>query len=126
MPGGVVLVVDDEEVTLDSTLALLASYGYGAVGANSGPTALALLRYRTVRPRLILLDLNMPGMDGWQFRTELLCDPDLAPIPVIIVSAAGALTVRAAAEAMRAAAGLVKPVDADELLRLVARFMGDR
>src|SRR5690242_17807121 len=118
--GGRVLVVEDEEATLDSTLALLTSHGYEAVGANSGTTALALLRNRTVRPRLILLDLHMPRMDGWQFRTELLCDPDLARIPVVIVSAAGGPAVRAAVEAMRATAALVKPVDADELLRLVA------
>jgi CheY-like chemotaxis protein len=124
MSGAAVLVVDDEEVTLDAMLALLTSYGYEAVGANGGSTALALLRDRAVRPRVILLDLNMPGMDGWQLRTELLCDPDLALIPVVIVSAAGALNVRAAAEAMRAAAALVKPVDADELLRVVATFGG--
>ena len=119
------LVVEDDEATLDSIVALLASYGYEVVGANSGPTALALLR--DIRPRLIIiLDLHMPGMDGWQFRAELLCDPDLARIPILIVSAAGTPVVRAAAEAMRAAAALVKPVDADELVGLVARFTGDR
>jgi two-component system, sensor histidine kinase len=117
-----VLVVDDEESTLDSTLALLTSHGYEAVGANSGRTALALLRDADVRARVILLDLHMPGMDGWQFRTELLCHPDLARIPIVIVSASGGPVVRAAAEAMRAAAALVKPVDGEELLRLVARL----
>lgn len=114
-----VLVVDDDEATLDSTLALLASHGYEAVGANTASTALGLLRDGAVRPRLILLDLHMPGMDGWQFRTELLCDRDLARIPVAVVSAAGGPMVRAAAESMRAAAALVKPIDADELLRVV-------
>src|SRR5262245_5965751 len=86
---GAVLIVDDDETTLDATLAVLTTNGYKAVGANSGRTALALLRDRAVRPRLILLDLNMPGIDGWRFRTELLCDPDLAPIPVVVISAAG-------------------------------------
>jgi CheY-like chemotaxis protein len=120
--GDAVLVVEDDESTLDSMLALLTSDGYEAIGANSASTALTLLRDGAVRPRLILLDLNMPGKDGWQFRTELLCDPDLARIPIVVVSAAGQLAVKAATEAMRAAAGLVKPVDTDELLRVVAAF----
>jgi CheY-like chemotaxis protein len=115
-----VLLVDDEEAALDSVLALLTSHGYEAIGANSGQTALVLLRDRAIRPRLIVLDLHMPEMDGWKFRAELLCDPELAPIPVVLLSAAGGPAVRAAAEAMRAAAALVKPVDPDELLRVVA------
>jgi len=116
------LVIDDNEDTLNLTLALLTSHGYQAVGANSGMTALALLR-DGIHPRLVLLDLNMPGMDGFQFRTEQLCDPDLARIPVVVLSAAGALVVKAAAETMRAAGALMKPVDADELLRVVAALV---
>jgi len=116
------LVIDDNEDTLNLTLALLTSHGYAAVGANSGMTALALLR-DGIHPRLVLLDLNMPGMDGFQFRTEQLCDPDLARIPVVILSAAGALVVKAAAETMRAAGALMKPVDANELLRVVAALV---
>jgi|SRR5579862_7609260 len=123
--GARVLVVDDDEAVLDSTVALLTSHGYEVVGANSATTALALLR-NGIRPRLVLLDLHMPGMDGWKFRTEQLCDPDLARIPVVILSAAGGLAVRAAAETMRAAGVLVKPVDADELLRVVAALVSDR
>jgi len=119
MSADAVLVVEDDEATLDSTLALLTSHGYEAVGAKNGPTALALLRDGGIRPRLILLDLQMPGMDGWKFRAEL-SDADLARIPVVILSAASSPTVRAASEAMRAAAALVKPVDPDKLLRVVA------
>jgi len=117
-----VLVIDDNEDTLNLTLALLTSQGYEAVGANSGMTALALLR-EGIHPRLVLLDLNMPEMDGFQFRTEQLCDPDLARIPVVVLSAAGALVVKAAAETMRAAGALMKPVDVDELLRVVAALV---
>ena len=85
MGADAVLVVEDDEATLDSTLALLTSHGYEAVGANSAATALGLLRDGAIRPRLILLDLQMPGMDGWKFRAELLCDADLARVPVVIV-----------------------------------------
>jgi len=114
-----ILLVDDEDDTLDATIALLTSQGYEVVGANSGPTALALLRDAAVRPFVILLDLNMPGMDGWQFRAELLCDRALAAIPVVVLSAAGGPAVAAAAGAMRAVAGLVKPVDPDHLLHVL-------
>ena len=117
--GGRVLVVDDDEAVLDSMVTFLTSHGYEVVGANSGTTALALL-HDGVHPRLILLDLHMPGMDGWKFRAEQLGDANLARIPVVILSAAGGLAVRAAVEAMRAAAALVKPFDADELLLVVA------
>ena len=112
-------MVDDDDDTLDSTAALLTSHGYEAVGANSGPTALALLRDGAVRPFVILLDLNMPGMDGWQFRAEMLCDGALESIPVVVLSAAGGPAVAAATGAMRAVAGLVKPVDPDHLLRVL-------
>jgi CheY-like chemotaxis protein len=117
-----VLVIDDEPAVLDSTVALLASHGYRAVGVYRARDALGFLRAGTLRPRLIVLDLMMPGMSGWQFRTELLCDEDLASIPVVVVSASGQPVVAAAAEAMRAAAGMVKPVDGDELLRVVDTY----
>ena len=114
-----VLVIDDDPDVLDSTVTLLASHGYKAVGLYRARDALGLLRAGTLRPRLIVLDLMMPGMNGWQFRTELLCDEDLASIPVIIVSGEGARAVATATATMHAVVGIAKPVDADELLRAV-------
>jgi len=67
----------------------------------------------------VALDLTMPVMDGWAFRAAQLCDATLASIPVIVLSAVGRAAVAAAAEAMRAIAGVAKPADGDELLRLV-------
>src|SRR5206468_13015994 len=112
-----ILVIDDDPDVLASTVALLASYGYEAVGLYRARDALGLLRAGTFRPRLIVLDLMMPGMNGWQFRTEMLCDQDLASIPVVVVSASGQPVVAAAAESMRGAAGMVEPVDCDDFLR---------
>ena len=65
---------------------LLRGAGYDAVGAPNGQAALDLLR-SGIRPRAILLDLMMPVMDGWAFRREQLRDPQLAHIPVIVLSA---------------------------------------
>jgi CheY-like chemotaxis protein len=81
-----VLVVEDEAAARAGMEQLLRASGYEAVGAANGQAALELLR-SGVRPRVILLDLMMPVMDGWAFRREQLRDPQLAHIPVIVLSA---------------------------------------
>lgn len=82
----VVLVVEDEAPARAGMELLLRGAGYEAVGAPNGQEALDMLR-SGVRPRVILLDLLMPVMDGWTFRREQLRDPQLAHIPVIVLSA---------------------------------------
>jgi CheY-like chemotaxis protein len=69
------------------------------------------------RPCLIILDLMMPVMNGWQFREVQRTDPDLAKIPVVVVTAAGA---RDEIPAISADAWLPKPVDFDRLLATIA------
>jgi len=121
LPGGrTVLVVDDAAIIRDATVALLACEGYDAVAVNNGREALNLLQQGTVRPALILLDLAMPVMDGFAFRAAQMCDSNLSAIPVIVMSATPPLALAAAVEALRAVAGIAKPVDADALLSLVA------
>ena len=63
---------------------LLETSGYSAVEAADGKEALARMRQR--RPCVILLDLQMPIMDGWEFRRQQLADPELADVPVICVT----------------------------------------
>ena len=113
--GTMVLVIDDNEDIRVAAVTLLQSDGYTAVAAKNGRDALGLLR-SGVRPRLILLDLRMPVMDGFAFRAAQLSDPALAPIPVVVLSAEG---IPEAAERLDAVAAVEKPVDADELLRIV-------
>jgi CheY-like chemotaxis protein len=81
-----VLVVEDEAAARAGMEQLLRRAGYDAVGAENGQAALDLLR-SGVRARVIILDLMMPVMDGWAFRREQLRDPQLAHIPVIVLSA---------------------------------------
>ena len=114
-----VLVVDDDPDVREAAVAMFENEGYTAVAAENGRDALSMLKAGTVRPRAILLDLRMPVMDGWAFRAAQLSDPLLAPIPVIIVSAEQRANVTAAAHSMGAVAGMTKPVNWDELLRLV-------
>ena len=114
-----VLVVDDDADIRDATVAMFEQEGYLAIGAEDGRDAMDMLKAGMIRPCAILLDLRMPRMDGWAFRAAQICDPVLASIPVIVLSAEDRLNVNAAAESMRALAGISKPIDWDELLRLV-------
>jgi CheY-like chemotaxis protein len=84
-PARRVLVVDDDRDNRELLVELLASEGYLVSSASDGKIALA--EARATRPDVILLDLMMPVMNGWEFRDAQLRDPDLARVPVVVVSA---------------------------------------
>jgi PAS domain S-box-containing protein len=79
-----ILVVDDDAVLLKAALHALGSAGYETLAATDGPAAMELAR--THRPDLLLLDVNMPGMDGIEVCRKIKVDPDLAEIIVILLS----------------------------------------
>jgi CheY-like chemotaxis protein len=83
-----VLVVDDDQSILDGVGELLRNEGFRVVPASNGAEALACLRLG-LPADVILLDVMMPIMDGWDFRAEQLADPTLRDIPVIVISASG-------------------------------------
>jgi len=114
-----ILVVEDDSDVRDALIELLEYRGHLVVGAANGREALDRLRSNT-RPALILLDLMMPVMDGWQFRAEQLRDPSLAPIPVVLISADGNVAQKAAA--IGVASYLQKPVEADSLFAAIERY----
>ncbi len=113
------LLVEDDPDIREAITEILRDEGYRVLGAEHGRQALDLLR-EGARPALILLDLMMPVMNGWQFREAQKADASLAPIPVVVISADAA----AAREAVHigASAFLQKPIDLDELLGTVARY----
>jgi CheY-like chemotaxis protein len=118
-PGGkTILVVEDDAATREALAMILGGEGYTVVGAANGQEALGRLR-GDVHPDLILLDLMMPVMDGWQFRREQVRDPALAAIPIVVLSADG--NVHQKATSLRAADYLQKPVDPEHLLEVIRR-----
>ncbi len=110
-PGKKVLVVEDDEVTRGAIKMLLEWEGYRVDCAGDGEEALGLLRAGE-KPSVILLDAHLPGCDGWCFRDEQRADPDLADIPVVVISGADA-------SSLDAAGHIRKPFEAAELLEQV-------
>ena len=80
------LIVDDDFALRDALCAALEGEGYVVEAVANGKEALDYLR-GGARPSLVLLDLMMPVMNGWEFRAEQRQDPELADIPVIVLSA---------------------------------------
>jgi CheY-like chemotaxis protein len=112
-----VLIVEDDDDTRDSMRALLETQGYDVQPAINGADALARLR-AGLQPCVILLDLMMPVMDGFEFRVVQRADPLLADIPVIAYS--GHYDVAENAARLGTVAYFQKPVAFEELISLVA------
>jgi CheY-like chemotaxis protein len=115
-----VLVVDDDDGVRQVLAATLDVAGYEVQAAGDGADALEVLEHW--QPDLILLDLRMPGMDGWTFRREQLADDSLADIPVVLLS--GAEEAGCEGDKLAAAAVVPKPFDIHQMLELVYRFAG--
>jgi CheY-like chemotaxis protein len=115
-----VLIVEDDPDIRETIAQILEEEGYEVRGASNGKQALDLLR-EGARPQLILLDLMMPIMDGWLFRTEQRQDPAIADIPVVVISADGNLRQQAAK--IQANGYLRKPVGIETLLDTVERYV---
>jgi len=112
-----ILLVEDDLNVRAALRAVLESEGYEVAESGNGTEALATLRVGP-RPALILLDLMMPGMNGWQFMDEVRVYPDLRQIPIIVVSAYGS------GDGVRSAGAtdyVRKPFDPASLLDVISR-----
>jgi len=113
-----VMLVEDDPDIRSMLSQLLELEGYAVKAWADGEEALAALRAGE-RPFLILLDLMMPKMDGWQFRSAQMAQADLVAIPVVVLSG----DVREAdPTSLRADGYLKKPIDLEVLLEVVRRF----
>jgi CheY-like chemotaxis protein len=119
MAGGVLIVEDDEDIRADLS-AILRVKGFSVDEAANGRDALARLRAGDP-PCVMVLDLMMPVMNGWELRAAMRDDPALRGVPVIVVSGAGRIA-DADVVVLDPAAVLVKPFELSQLLELVARY----
>ena len=116
-----ILIVEDDLDVAESVADVLQSAGYCTAIAGNGREALDHLQ-KNNHPDLILLDMMMPVMDGWQFRAEQRKLPALDSIPVVTVTADG--DARGKAASIQAAGHVVKPFMIDRLLDEVERICG--
>jgi CheY-like chemotaxis protein len=114
------LIVDDEPDVHALLTDLLRSEGYEVATAADGAEALAYLRTTPTLPCLILLDLVMPEVDGWQFIEERSHDPRLARIPVVLIS--GQVAARETARALGLESYIEKPIAVAPVRELLARM----
>lgn len=113
-----ILVVDDDAEIRETIVEMLRDRGYEALGAGDGLEALDALRSRSPWC-LILLDLMMPNMDGWEMRKNQLADPAISTIPVVVVSAT--TDVPQVASSLHAVGFVTKPARLTQLIATVER-----
>jgi signal transduction histidine kinase/CheY-like chemotaxis protein len=115
--GDVILVIDDDTDQLTLTTRFLHREGFRVQTATNGRIGLELAR--KLRPRAILLDVMMPGVDGWSVLSQIKADETLAPIPVVMVTS---VDQRNLAAALGAADYMLKPVDWSRFGKIVNQF----
>ena len=116
-----VFLIEDDPAIRESLVGILEDEGYEVSSAENGQDALRRLHTERA-PDIIVLDLRMPVMDGWEFRAIQKDDPRLGRIPVVAMSADRSPQ----AVTISAQAYLRKPLDVDELLRAIERILHEQ
>ena len=114
-----ILIVEDDSALREALAQVLSDEGYDLLSARDGLEAVNCLKNGN-RPDVILLDLSMPVVNGWEFRMFQKRDPELARIPVVIITAGGYS--REEVAWLEPSALIPKPVDLDVLLSVIRRF----
>jgi two-component system OmpR family response regulator len=121
--GARILVVDDDPSIVDLATAVLGSAAYAVAAARTGPDALRLARRE--RFDLVLLDINMPEMDGWETLRLIKADEAIRDLPVVMFSVKGEVRDKVHGLQEGAVDYLTKPFEVDELLTRVRRVLGE-
>lgn len=121
MPGELILIVDDNEMNLKLLQMLLVRRGYQVETASGGEEARA--RVRELRPRLVLMDVQLPEVDGLQLTREIKQDPELRHIPVVAVTSYAMKGDREKALAAGCDGYITKPIDTRAMRLEVERHL---
>jgi DNA-binding response OmpR family regulator len=120
-----ILCIEDEEEMIELITLILARHNYNVVGALGGQAGLDSVR--ELKPDLVLLDLMMPKMDGWELLQRVRADPELQQIPVIVVTARASEIDRVfGLQIARVQGYITKPFGPQELVQSVQRVLQDR
>ena len=117
-----ILVVEDDAMMQKMALKILRSRGYVCELAPNGREAVAMAG--RLHPGLVLMDLSLPEMNGWEATRALKADPSLAAIPVVAITAHAMVGDRESAIAAGCAECLTKPYEIADLVALVERYIG--
>jgi twitching motility two-component system response regulator PilG len=117
-----VLHVDDDADIRVIIRAVLEELGLDVIGAPNGPEGLALARKKL--PDLIILDVRMPGMDGFELCAAIRADAELHATPVVLLTSLNDETSRKKGKLVGASAFITKPVSVDELRQIVGTLLG--
>jgi CheY-like chemotaxis protein len=119
-----VLIIEDEKLIIVSTQMVLEAAGFRVESAVNGEEGIQ--KAKSMRPDLVLLDIMMPGIDGWETLTRLKRDPETSGIPVIIFTAREHARGHQKSSEMGAADYFRTPFEPDELIELVEKHAGQR
>jgi len=119
-----ILIVDDQAEIRDLTALVLSGAGFCAERAGSGPEALG--RLATESFDLVLLDIDMPGMDGWETLRLLRAEPAAAAPPVVMFSVKGEIQDKVSSLQAGASGYINKPFAVDDLVERIRQVLADR
>lgn len=122
--GKKILIVEDEKTLLKLESILLKSKGYRVVGATSGTEALALVQRE--KPDLVLLDVMLPGIDGFKVCAHLKGAPGTRDIPVVMLTARTRQEDVARGREVGANEYITKPFQSAQVTRVIARLLGEQ
>ncbi len=118
-----IVIVEDEPNIVEAISFILSRDGWEVTTHANGETAAAAVR--AARPDALLLDVMLPGRSGYEILRELRADPDLAALPVLMLTARGQKKDRALADELGATRFMTKPFSNAELLAALAEITAD-